>query len=114
MIQRDAKGRFVKGNTGGGRKQTPQEFKDSLLALTAEALQTIVSVMRDKEASPALRLRAAESILDRCFGKPCQMIIERQEPEQMPDDGFLEALTGIMPAVFSQAPDEPKGLTDTE
>ena len=41
---------------------------------TAEAVQTLTSIMCDKEAAPAARVAAANAILDRGYGKPLQQI----------------------------------------
>ena len=67
-------GRFVKGNTGGGRKPLPEDLKDAFQLSGREALETLLAVMRDKKARNADRIRAAEIILDRGYGKPKQAL----------------------------------------
>lgn len=60
--------------SGGRKKGTPNKatasIRDAARAYTDEALQALVSVMRDKEAPHAARVSAANSVLDRGFGKP--------------------------------------------
>jgi hypothetical protein len=43
--------------------------RDLLLSSGAAAVEVIVSLMQDREVKPELRLKAAESILDRISGK---------------------------------------------
>ncbi|MBR7112270.1 MAG: hypothetical protein IKC75_05070 [Clostridia bacterium] len=45
------------------------DARDLLLGSGAAAVEVIVSLMEDKEVKPELRLKAAESILDRISGK---------------------------------------------
>lgn len=75
-MQRDAQGRFQKGVSGnrGGRKRLPDDLKDALRAACPEALRVLVSVLEDEKARDADRLRAAEIILDRGYGKPTQAV----------------------------------------
>ena len=102
----DEKGRFKKGNTCGGRKKIPEEFTDAVLSYTNEALQTVVKIMKSRNSSPAVKLRAAQYILDRAFGYPRGNLEVEAEVE---NDGFLEALSAQVALVFDQV-DEPKGL----
>jgi len=39
---------------------------------TMEAVETLVTIMRDKDAPPAARVNASNGILDRGWGKPSQ------------------------------------------
>ena len=43
--------------------------RELLLTSGAEAVRVIVALMKDEEVKPELRLKAAESILDRLSGK---------------------------------------------
>src|SRR5262245_39803414 len=63
------------GHSGnpGGRPQASLEVRALARDHTAEALQTIVEIMRHGR-SDAVRLAAAEAILDRGWGRPTQAI----------------------------------------
>jgi len=68
---------FKKGQ-GGRRKGTVNKATADLKALarpyTAEALATILVVMRDEKGLPQARLGAANAILDRGHGKAPQAV----------------------------------------
>ena len=69
---RNAKGQFVKGNAGGGRKPVPKEVREMLQAATTEAAQLLIDTMRDPEAKQNLRLDCAQEILNRVYGRAAQ------------------------------------------
>ena len=107
----DSKGRFIAGNRCGGRPKIPAEFRESIRSYSDTALKTIVKIMKDKKASHAVRLRAAEYILNQAFGSPPTMIIE--PAERIVDDGFIAALENQVAVVFSGSIDTPEGVEDT-
>ena len=79
---------FQKGQSGnpGGRPKalTPDGKTLSELARehTAEAVQALVGVLRDGEASHAAIVSAATAILDRAYGRPQQsMSLELKQDE---------------------------------
>ncbi len=51
-----------------------KHLKSRLESLVPEAIQTMVSIMRDEGSRAATRLDAARSILDRSLGKPLQQV----------------------------------------
>lgn len=51
------------------KKRAMQEVEALAKVYTHEAIDTIVSIMRDEESGAAVRLRAAEGLLDRGWGK---------------------------------------------
>src|SRR5262245_15564521 len=67
---------FKKGQSGnpGGRPKVLAEVKDLARVHTAEAIQTLVSIMNNPKSAPAARVSAANAVLDRGFGKPPQHI----------------------------------------
>ena len=67
-------GRFTAGNSCGGRKPVPEDLKEAFQLSGHEALAVLLSVMRDKRARNADRIKAAEIILDRGYGKPRQAV----------------------------------------
>jgi hypothetical protein len=48
----------------------PADVKEMARGLTKEAIATLAAVMRDKTAPHSARVRAAETILDRAWGRP--------------------------------------------
>ena len=67
---------FKKGQSGnpGGRPKVVAEVKELARAHTAEAIQTLVSIMTNPQSAPAARVSAANALLDRGYGKPPQHI----------------------------------------
>ena len=67
---------FKKGQSGnpGGRPKVIAEVKELARAHTAEAIETLASIMTDPKAVPAARVSAANALLDRGYGKPPQHI----------------------------------------
>jgi hypothetical protein len=68
--------RFQKGQSGnpGGRPKVLGEVQELARQYTAEALETLRDIMRDKKAPPAARALASNSILDRAYGRPPQTV----------------------------------------
>lgn len=71
---RNARGQFTKGNSGGGRPKVPEEIREAFQAACPEALDVLVAIMRDGHAKDNDRIRAAEVILERGYGKAPQSI----------------------------------------
>jgi len=73
---RDPKtGRFVKGgNPHGGRKKLPEDLKQAFRDVCPQALETLRGILENDEARDADRIRAAEIILDRGYGKAVQAV----------------------------------------
>lgn len=67
---------WKKGQSGNpsGRPKVPRPVVDKARELSVEAIETLAAVMRDTGATPAARVTAAQSILDRAWGKPTQPI----------------------------------------
>lgn len=75
---------------GSGRKKgTPNkvtvDLKNKANEYTAEAIQTFVDVMRDPEAPAAVRVQAADKLLDRSHGKPAMHIEEQHTAKMDPE-----------------------------
>lgn len=71
---RNARGQFTKGNSGGGRPKMPEEIREAFQKVCPEALEVLVSIMSDADAKDTDRIRAAEVILERGYGKAPQSI----------------------------------------
>ena len=71
--------RFQKGQSGnpGGRPAVIAEVRDLAREHTAAAIDTLAIIMNNTDAPPAARVAAANSILDRGYGKPVQDITVR-------------------------------------
>ena len=68
-------GRFLPGNkSNGGRKKLPEELKEAFRAAAPEALSVLTKILKNEEARDADRIRCAEIILDRGYGKPVQAV----------------------------------------
>jgi hypothetical protein len=67
---------FKKGQSGnpGGRPKVIAEVKELARAHTGEAIETLVAIMTNPKSAPAARVSAANSLLDRGYGKPPQHI----------------------------------------
>lgn len=65
---------FKPGQTGnpGGRPKGDIELRRAARERTAEALATLINIMRDDKAATAARVSAAQAILDRGWGKAVQ------------------------------------------
>jgi len=73
LIGRKTDGTFQPGNPGGGRPKMPDELKKAFQARTQDALNVLVEVMMGGDRNGD-RIKAADSILDRAWGKPAQTI----------------------------------------
>ena len=67
---------FQKGTSGnpGGRPRVLGDVQELARERSPEAINTLAQVMRDEKAPPAARVAAANSLLDRGYGKPTQPI----------------------------------------
>ena len=68
--------RFKKGQSGnpGGRPKAIAEVRDLARAQTEESLKALVTIRDSAKAAPAARVAAANSLLDRGWGRPAQTI----------------------------------------
>lgn len=66
---------FTKGQSGnpGGRPKVAAEVKELAQQHGREAVETLVRLMREAEKDE-VRVRAAESLLDRGYGRPTQAV----------------------------------------
>lgn len=63
---------FQKGNPppkGSGRKKFPEELRNSIMDATPEALENMIALMNDKNASDGVRFKAAEWLLSAVIPK---------------------------------------------
>lgn len=69
------------GRPAGAKNKITLALAETAQGYTAEALETIVSIMRSKNVKPAVRLAAAVHILDRGYGKPDLNIIRESQAQ---------------------------------
>ena len=63
---------FKKGQSGnpGGRPKILADIREVARAHTASAMNALVQIVENNNARPAARVAAANSLLDRGYGKP--------------------------------------------
>lgn len=72
--KRDPKtGRFLPGNKSGGRTGMPNDLREIIRSLCPEAVDVLADIMRRGKRDQD-RIRAAEIILERGYGKPVQAV----------------------------------------
>jgi predicted component of type VI protein secretion system len=83
IAPRDERGRWVKGsggNPGGRTSAEKKELRAYAREFSKEAIDGLVSVLRDEKASEVAKVRAAEVLLDRGFGKaPVEVNVNADE-----------------------------------
>jgi hypothetical protein len=90
-------GRFTKGNpSNGGRKKLPEELKEAFREAAPDALEVLKKIMLNDRARDADRIKAAEIILDRGYGKPVQAVDLAAETQ----DGGIGVV--LMPSVVER------------
>ena len=76
---------------------------------TQDAIKTLVKIMNSTKAPPAARVAAANSILDRGYGKPAQDVtVTQRRLVEMTDAEILSQLDGILQKKWTG--DEPKSV----
>ena len=82
---------FMPGQSGnpGGKKKEPEAFKQLAREHSIEALQTVILLLNDKNTRPNEKLKAAELIMDRAWGKATQHIDADLRPDT---DSFANRL----------------------
>jgi hypothetical protein len=86
--------------TGGRKRGTPNRLSLSVKELALPhgeaAIETLASLMRDAAQAPETRVRAANSLLDRAYGKPVeyreQITLEKHSFADLSDDELAAEL----------------------
>jgi hypothetical protein len=93
---------FVKGQSGnpGGRSKEVGHVRELARQHTEEAIETLVSIMRDDGQPGRSRAAAAEALLNRGWGSPTQHVeMEvREQPPLLPytDEELLARLQALV------------------
>ncbi len=67
---------FQPGNRAnpGGRPKVPDDVKQMARAATADAIACLVRIVRNPKAPPSAQVSAADSLLNRAWGRPEQAV----------------------------------------
>ena len=72
-----------RSNNPSGRPKQPKEFKDIIKNNTVAAINAVIGIMNDEDAKPTDRLKAAEIVIDRAYGKATQLIAGDSEHDAL-------------------------------
>ena len=103
--------KFTRGMSGNpkGRPAAIIEVAKAAREHTAEALETLAAIMRDKKATASARVSAAVAILERAWGKAPQTIdLRRLDPNQMKEIADDE----LIAIIAADDDDEPHAQTN--
>ena len=106
--------RFQKGVSGNpsGRPKIPEDVKELARGYSREAIQTLAVVMRDNAAPHSARVRAAETLLDRAWGRPetTSNVRISQDVRDLTTAEILAALATFGVTAAEERSDEPGSI----
>jgi hypothetical protein len=88
-------GRWAKGQSGnpGGRPRIMRDVQALARQYSNEAIRTLGELMRSDAAPPGVRVRAAELLLDRGWGRPLQASVSTNlDVRQLTDAELIEII----------------------
>lgn len=115
----EASERYVAQQMGGGasshalKVKRAFELKRLLDPLTPSLIQVMSDIAHDKKVHPAVRLDAADRLLNRLYGKPTEKVEISDPDEDIPGDEVKTMLNRILESVgapmleFHDDPEQP-------
>lgn len=102
--------KWAKGESGnpGGRPSGLGEIREIARKHTDAAIETLVKVMENKEASPSAQVAAATALLDRGWGRPAQTInatIDADHRNQQLEAALEERASKLMKQIREITPE---------
>lgn len=85
------------GNPGGRKKSDPRLI-EACRSHTPEAVAVLISIMRNKKATPGVRLCAVREIFDRAWGRPMQQVMD---VTPRTEDGLLDPVESARRIAFA-------------
>lgn len=64
----------TEGKRSAGRPRKPKDARELLKASSMQAVEVLIQVMEDENTKPELRVKCAEGIMDRVYGKSATAI----------------------------------------
>jgi len=87
------------GRPPGAPNKATRELKSLARQYTDEAILALADVVRDADAPPIARVKAAEALLDRGHGRPTQHIEAKISPlEELSDDELTAGIAALRAA----------------
>jgi hypothetical protein len=103
--------RFQRGQSGnpGGRPRMPENLRQTLEALSEKAAERLCALL--DHHSGAIRLRAAERILDRAWGRPAIAVDIGELPESAVSRMSTAALESLVAEIEKIASKQGSGAS---
>lgn len=94
--------------TGGRKKGTPNKVTAEIMQYTRQytedAVNALVTVMRNPDSPPQARVSAANALLDRAYGKPSQHVLNETVDDSPVNNIDFEALSDDQLAILAGLP----------
>lgn len=72
------------------KKPAQEKLREQLSSRAEDAMEVLLSLMQDETQKPELRMKAAESVLDRVLGKGAAGETKQDAPVTLRFEGVLE------------------------
>jgi hypothetical protein len=89
-------GRWIKGQSGnpGGRPRIMRDVQALARQYSGQAVRTLGELMRSEATPPGVRVRAAELLLDRAWGRPLQASVSTNlDVRQLSDEELIAIIS---------------------